>query len=65
MATVVVLMRILSAKFGAPRYTQKGFPAKNVKNFKWAWQLQFLSYALEIWSEFILNLVEKMLKFWL
>ena len=40
-----------------------GFPAKTVKNFKWAWQVQFLSYTLQIWSELIFFLGVKMLKF--
>ena len=43
---VVVLMRNqLSAKFGASRYTENGFPAKTILNFKrWA---HFLSHTHE------------------
>ena len=33
--------------------TKFGFPAKTVKNIKWAWQVQFLSYTLQIWWKFI------------
>ena len=40
-----------------------GFPTKNVYNFKWTWQVHFLSYTLQIWWEFISSLVVKMLKF--
>ena len=45
---VVVLMRIqLSTKFGASSYTQNGFPAKTILNFKRAWQAHFLSHTYE------------------
>ena len=34
-------------KFGASRYTQNGFPAKIILNFKRAWQVRFLSNTQE------------------
>ena len=37
----------LSTKFGASSYTQNGFPAKTISNFKRAWQAHFLSHAYE------------------
>ena len=46
------------------RCSKFGFPAKNVKNFSWAWRGQFLSYTLQIWWEIIFFIVIKVLKFW-
>ena len=45
---VVVLMSFqLSAKFGASRCTQNGFPAKTILNFKRAWRAHSLSHTHE------------------
>ena len=45
---VVVLMSFqLSTKFGASSYTQNGFPAKTISNFKRAWRAHFFSHILE------------------
>ena len=37
----------LSIKFGASSYTQNGFSAKTISNFKRAWRAHFLSHAYE------------------
>ena len=37
----------LSTKFGASSYTQNGFPAKTISNFKRAWRAHFLSHSHE------------------
>ena len=37
----------LSTKFGVSSYTQNGFPAKTILNFKREWQAKFLSQTLE------------------
>ena len=38
----------LCAKYEGYWYTKFGFPAKTIKNIKWAWQAQFLSHNLLI-----------------
>ena len=37
----------LSTKFGASSYTQNGFPAKTILNFKRTWRAHFLSHTHE------------------
>ena len=45
---VVVLMSFqLSIEFGASSYTQNGFPAKSILNFRRGWQAHFLSHTHE------------------
>ena len=43
---IVLLIRIQpSTKFGTSRYTQNGYPAKTILNFKRAWWAHFLSHT--------------------
>ena len=44
---VVIISFQLSTKFGASSYTQNGFPAKTILNFKRAWRAHFLSHTCE------------------
>ena len=44
---------LLCTKYEGSRCTKFGFPAKTVKNIKWAWQVQFLSYTLQIFRKWL------------